>query len=82
MHTDDIVLMGRQQFKFRELAKAMTTAKVLGLTMQDLTHALEEPVAALIQLNASGETPSKFPLLADEVLFGRTRAPIPFLTTN
>lgn len=73
LQNEDTVLMGRQVLRFREIPYAMSAAAEIGATLDDITKELEEPVAELVRFRAGGQAPTRFPLSADEVFFGRVK---------
>jgi class 3 adenylate cyclase/pSer/pThr/pTyr-binding forkhead associated (FHA) protein len=82
LQNDDIVLIGQQVFRFREVAGAMSAVTRIGATLSDITDALQQPVATLLRLDEKGRGAGSFPLSATEVQFGRTRGAYVFQDDN
>lgn len=78
LQNDDVVLMGQQVFKFREISGAMSAAAERGVTLNDVTKALQEAVAELVQVNPKGGVPIRCPLSLPEVYLGRTKGAYTF----
>jgi class 3 adenylate cyclase len=71
LQSQDIVLMGRQKFQFREVVGAMSDAASMGMALAEVTRTLEEPVAELLRLRPKDNAPVDFPLSLEVVSFGR-----------
>jgi class 3 adenylate cyclase len=78
LQNDDVVLMGHQVFKFREISGAMSAAVERGATLQEVTNALEEAVAELVQVHQKGSASVRCPLSLSEVYLGRTKGTYTF----
>jgi class 3 adenylate cyclase/pSer/pThr/pTyr-binding forkhead associated (FHA) protein len=71
---NDVILMGRQTFRFCVKAEALATAAATGTTIVDLNAALQEPVAQFASLNSQGvEDGARFPLGEQEITWGRNK---------
>jgi adenylate cyclase len=73
LQNQDIVLMGRQVFEFREIAGAMSAANELGIDLAEVSRTLDEPVAELRRLHSAEGASARFPLSMQEVRFGRIK---------
>ncbi len=82
LQTGDVIIMGQQVFRFREVAGAMSAVTQLGISMDDLHKALDKPVAELILMNSSGQTAGTCPISSVETQFGRTRGQYTFPADN
>ena len=70
----DIVMMGRQVFQFREKTEAMAAAAATGTGILEISSMIKEPVAEFVAVSPSGvDESSRFPLLDQEVTWGRNR---------
>jgi len=70
----DVILMGRQIFRFQEKSEALATAAATGTTIVDLNAALQEPVAQFASLTPEGvEDGARFPLGEQEITWGRNK---------
>jgi len=78
LQDQDIVLMGRHVFRFREIAGAMSAANELGVSLEEASRTLEQPVAELQPLNVGSGTQPHCPLSLDEVGFGRMKGTYTF----
>jgi adenylate cyclase len=78
LQNDDIVLMGRQVLKFREVSGAMSAAAELGMDMLEVSRTLEQPVAELRSLHTPNSKGGRYPVSAEEVSFGRSRGTYTF----
>jgi class 3 adenylate cyclase len=73
LQNDDIIIMGQQVFRFRELAGVMSAVTQFGISLHDLRSVFDNPVAELARIDANGQTTSSYPLSSSESQFGRTR---------
>ena len=78
LQNDDLVLMGHQVFKFREVSGAMSAAVERGATLGEVNQALQEAAAELIQASPKGGAPVRCPLALSEVYLGRTKGTYTF----
>ncbi len=78
LQSQDIILMGQQVFKFRELSGAMSAAAELGITLAEVSRTLEEPVAELVPYHPKGSAPAHCPLALEQVYFGRVKGTYTF----
>ena len=78
LQDQDIVLMGRQVFKFREIPGAMSAANELGVSLEEVSRTLEQPVAELLPLNPAAGAQAHCPLSLQEVYFGRMKGTYTF----
>ncbi|MGC2109265.1 MAG: adenylate/guanylate cyclase domain-containing protein [Candidatus Korobacteraceae bacterium] len=78
LQNQDIVLMGRQVFKFREVSGAMSAANELGIDLAEVSRTLDEPVAELQRLHPAEGAQARFPLSIAEVGFGRIKGTYTF----
>ncbi|HUK86484.1 MAG TPA: adenylate/guanylate cyclase domain-containing protein [Terriglobales bacterium] len=70
----DVIMMGRQIFRFQEKSEALATAAATGTTIMDLNAALQEPVAQFASLTPEGvEDGARFPLGEQEITWGRNK---------
>ena len=70
----DVIMMGRQIFRFQEKSEALATAAATGTTIVDLNAALHEPVAQFASLTPEGvEDGARFPLGEQEITWGRNK---------
>jgi len=75
----DIVAMGTRQFKFVCKPEVVAAATTLGKTLLNVTNLLEESAAEFSAINPDGSSrPEKYPLLEEEVTFGRANATYTF----
>lgn len=75
----DIVAMGTRQFKFVCKPEVVAAATTLGKTLLNVTNLLEESAAEFFAINPDGSSrPEKYPLLEEEVTFGRANATYTF----
>jgi class 3 adenylate cyclase len=75
----DIVAMGTRQFKFVCKPEVVAAATKLGKTLLNVTNLLEESAAEFFAINPDGSSrPEKYPLLEEEVTFGRANATYTF----
>ena len=72
LQSGDVIIMGEQVFLFREVTEAMTAVTQLGVSLDDLHHVLENPVAELASLESDGSTSAEFPIRWQETQFGRS----------
>lgn len=75
---DDVVLMGRHLFKFREVWGAMAAGAELGIDIAEVNRSLEEPVAGLKCIYPREEMGAQFPITDAEVTFGRAKGTYTF----
>ena len=61
LQSQDIILMGRQEFQFREISGAMSVAAGMGIALAEVSRTLAEPVAELHRLHPKGSVPARFP---------------------
>ncbi len=74
LQNNDVVMMGRQVFQFREKTEAVAAAAATGTAIMEVASIIKEPVAELVAVNAQGvDENSRFPLLDQEVTWGRNR---------
>ncbi len=74
MQNGDVIMMGRQVFQFREKTEAMSAAAATGTGIMEISSMIKEPVAEFIAVTAQGaDENSRFPLLDQEVTWGRNR---------
>jgi adenylate cyclase len=74
LQSGDVIQMGRQTLEFRVSAEALAAAAATGTAIIELNKLLEEPVAKFISVQPAGAVASgQFPLLAEDVTWGRTR---------
>ncbi len=78
LQNQDIVLMGRQVFKFREVSGAMSAAAELGVSLAEVSRTLEEPVAELVRMNPRERSAARCPLSLEEIFFGRVKGTYTF----
>ena len=78
LQSQDIILMGRQEFQFREISGAMSVAAGMGIALAEVSRTLAEPVAELHRLHPKGSVPARFPLSLDQVYFGRVKGTYTF----
>ncbi len=78
LQEEDIVLMGRQVFQFREVSGAMAIAAELGLDLTEVSRSLEQPVAELRRLHPQEDSAARFPISVEDVRFGRTKGTYTF----
>jgi len=78
LQSQDIILMGRQEFQFREISGAMSVAAGMGIPFAEVTRTLAEPVAELLRLHPKGSAPARFPLSLEQVYFGRVKGTYTF----
>lgn len=78
LQNDDVVLMGHQVFKFREVSGAMAAAAEHGATMGEVNRALQEAAAELIQANPKEGAAVRRSLALPEVYLGRTKGTYTF----
>lgn len=70
----DAVLMGKQLLQFKEKHEAVAAAAATGTTVLDMSNIMKEPVAQFLRLTPEGvDANVRFPLLAQEVTWGRTK---------
>ncbi len=70
----DVIMMGRQVFQFREKTEAMAAAAATGTGIIEISSMIKEPVAEFVAVTPQGvDENSKFPLLDQEVTWGRNR---------
>jgi hypothetical protein len=75
----DIVAMGTRQFKFVCKPEVVAAATTLGKTLLNVTNLLEESAAEFLAINPDGSSrPERYPLLQEEVTFGRANASYTF----
>ncbi len=72
----DTVLMGKQLLNFHEKEDAVEAAAATGTTVLDMSNMMKEPVAQFVRVSTEGgaDPHARFPLLEDEVTWGRTKA--------
>lgn len=75
---DDVVLMGRHLFKFREVWGAMAAAAELGIDIAEVNRSLGEPVAGMTCVYPREEKGGQLPMMEAEVTFGRTKGTYTF----
>lgn len=75
---DDVVLMGRHLFKFREVWGAMAAAAELGLDITEVNRSMDEPVAGMTCVYPHDEKGGQFAMMEAEVTFGRTKGTYTF----
>lgn len=74
LQAGDVVLIGKQRLEFRAKTEALAAAAATGTAVVELNQLLEEPVAQFVSVEAAGSRPAgQFPLLAEEVTWGRAR---------
>jgi class 3 adenylate cyclase len=76
LQTGDVIIMGQQVFRFREIAGAMSAVTQFGISIHELNNVLDKldnPVAELAQIDADGNEAKRFPLSSKESQFGRTK---------
>jgi len=78
LQNDDIVLLGQQVFRFREVAEAMSAITRVGASLAAISSALQGPVAEMLRLDESGQGKDSFPVHESEVQFGRTQGTYSF----
>src|SRR5450759_36609 len=78
LQNEDVVLMGHQVLKFREISGAMSVAVEQGATLNEVARVLQESVADLVQVNATGGASVRCPLSQSEVYLGRTKGTYTF----
>src|ERR1017187_2910178 len=78
LQNEDVVLMGNQVLKFREISGAMSVAAERGATLNEVANVLQEAVADLVQVNPKGGAPVRCPLSLPEVYLGRTKGTYTF----
>jgi class 3 adenylate cyclase len=78
LQNEDVVLMGNQVLKFREISGAMSVAAERGATLNEVANVLQEAVADLVQVNPKGGTCVRCPLSLSEVYLGRTKGTYTF----
>jgi len=70
----DAVLMGKQLLQFKEKHEAVAAAAATGTTVLDMSNMMKEPVAQFLRLTPEGiDNSVSFPLLQQEVTWGRTK---------
>ncbi len=80
LQNEDVVLMGHQVLKFREISGAMSVSVEQGATLNELARELQESVADLVQMNSTGGAAVRCPLSQSEVYLGRTKGTYTFPT--
>jgi len=78
LQNEDVVLMGHQVFKFREISGAMSVAAEQGATLNEVAKVLQEAVAELVQVNPKEGASVRCPLSLSEVYLGRTKGTYTF----
>jgi hypothetical protein len=78
LQNEDVVLMGHQVLKFREISGAMSAAAERGVTLDEVADVLHEAVAELVPVNPKGAAPVRCPLSLSEVYLGRTKGAYTF----
>lgn len=79
----DVIVMGRNMFKFVCQADVVEAATKIGKTLASVNELLHEPAAQLVEVTADGsERASKYPLWEDETTFGRAGATYSFREDN
>ncbi len=87
LQQDDIILLGRQMFRFRFLTPELADASKQGTDRAKAREALERtswsgqtgvPLAELIRLGRGGEEEKRFPLMRGENALGRTQGTYTF----
>ncbi len=75
----DVVMMGRQTFRFREKAEALAHAAATGTTIMNMQAILKESIAEFVGLSSQGqETENRFPLFDQEITWGRNKGTYTF----
>ena len=75
----DVVMMGRQTFRFHEKAEALAHAAATGTTVMNMQAMLKESIAEFVALNPQGqETDNRFPLFDQEITWGRNKGTYTF----
>ena len=82
LQSQDIVLMGRQKFQFREVVGAMSAAASMGMALAEVTRTLEEPVAELLRLRPKDNAPVGLSFLSKWSRSVASTAPTHFPKTN
>lgn len=79
LQSGDVIRMGRQLLEFRAKPEALTAAAATGTAILELNRMLDEPVAEFVAVVPSGGgVAAKYPLLEEEVTWGRTRGTYQF----
>jgi adenylate cyclase len=78
LQNEDVVLMGHQVLKFREISGAMSVAVEQGATLNEVARVLQESVADLVQVNSTGGASVRCSLSQSEVYLGRTKGTYTF----
>ncbi len=74
LQNGDVMMLGRQVFQFREKTEAMAAAAATGTGILEISSMIKEPVAEFVAVTAAGlDENSRFPLLDQEVTWGRNR---------
>jgi len=75
----DVVMMGRQTFRFHEKAEALAHAAATGTTVMNMQAMLNESIAEFVAVNPQGkETDNRFPLFDQEITWGRNKGTYTF----
>lgn len=75
----DVIMMGRQTFRFHEKAEALAHAAATGTTVMNMQAMLNESIAEFVALNPQGkETDNRFPLFDQEITWGRNKGTYTF----
>ncbi len=78
LQNGDVIIMGQQVFRFREVAGAMSAVTQFGVSLNDIHNALKAPVAELVQMKPNGGEADAYPLSSVQTQFGRTRGTYTF----
>jgi adenylate cyclase len=72
LQVGDVVRMGKEMLEFRAQAEALAAAAATGISVVDLNRMLDEPVAEFVATTGP-EPRAQFPLLGEEITWGRVR---------
>ena len=78
LQTGDLVRFGGQLLEFQERSEALTAAAATGTSVMDLNQMMDEPVAEFVSMVGGTMVGARFPLLAQDVTWGRTRGTYQF----
>ncbi len=74
MQNNDVIMMGRHVFQFREKTEALAAGSATGTAITEIASLIKEPVAEFVAMTPQGvDENSRYPLLDQEVTWGRNR---------
>lgn len=78
LQSGDVIIMGQQIFRFREVPGAMSAVTQLGISLKDIRNALEKAAAELVRTTDGGQANDVYPLNTAKTELGRTRGDYTF----